>query len=150
LNSELDTLFCPPMSPLVDDSAAAVSIAWTPGSTVPSTADNVSTAGKEERGLRWSALGLTAIIVATTGGNLLVCLAVCLERRLQNITNYFLMSLAIADLLVSVLVMPLAMIVELFGEFRSHPFYTPPLVNVAANAMAISFCLSVRSFVCRL
>jgi len=70
--------------------------------------------------LRWSALGLTAIIVATAGGNALVCAAVCVERRLQNITNYFLMSLAIADLLVAVLVMPLAMVVELFGNLTDY------------------------------
>ena len=56
------------------------------------------------------------IIVCSVVGNVLVCLAVCWERRLQNMTNYFLMSLAIADLLVSVVVMPLGMVVELFGE----------------------------------
>jgi len=106
------------MSPYVDDPAAAAGLELTQGSTVPSTADNVSTAGDEGIGLRWSALGLTAIIVASTAGNLLVCLAVGLERRLQNITNYFLMSLAIADLLVSLLVMPLAMVVELYGKSR--------------------------------
>ncbi|XP_076453480.1 uncharacterized protein LOC143288739 [Babylonia areolata] len=69
----------------------------------------------EER--RWGVLGLLAVIVCSVVGNLLVCLAVCWERRLQNMTNYFLMSLAIADLLVSVVVMPLGMIVELFGHF---------------------------------
>ena len=65
---------------------------------------------------RWGVLGLLMVIVCSIVGNLLVCLAVCWERRLQNMTNYFLMSLAIADLLVSVVVMPLGMIVELFGE----------------------------------
>ena len=84
--------------------------------------DNASTTGEVKPDLRWSALGLTVIIVATAAGNLLVCLAVCLERRLQNITNYFLMSLAIADLLVSLLVMPLGMVVELFGKPRSILF----------------------------
>jgi hypothetical protein len=66
--------------------------------------------------LRWGALGLTVIILLTAAGNVLVCLAVCWERRLQNMTNYFLMSLAIADLLVSLAVMPFAMLVELYGE----------------------------------
>lgn len=66
--------------------------------------------------LEWGMMGLTLIIACTTVGNLLVCLAVCWERRLQNMTNYFLMSLAIADLLVSLLVMPLGMIVEIFGK----------------------------------
>ena len=75
----------------------------------------VSSAGEEVK-RRWGVLGLLMIIVCSIVGNLLVCLAVCWERRLQNMTNYFLMSLAIADLLVSVAVMPLGMIVELFGE----------------------------------
>lgn len=66
--------------------------------------------------LQWGMLGLTLIVVCTAGGNVLVCLAVCWEKRLQNMTNYFLMSLAIADLLVSLLVMPLGMVVEIFGE----------------------------------
>ena len=69
--------------------------------------------------LNWGVLALTIIIVLTAMGNLLVCLAVCWERRLQNMTNYFLMSLAIADLLVAILVMPLGMVVELYGEYTS-------------------------------
>lgn len=77
--------------------------------------DPESSAGEEVR-RRWGVLGLLMIILCSIVGNLLVCLAVCWERRLQNMTNYFLMSLAIADLLVSVVVMPLGMIVELFGE----------------------------------
>lgn len=70
--------------------------------------------------LRWGALGLTVIIILTAAGNVLVCLAVCWERRLQNMTNYFLMSLAIADLLVSLAVMPFAMLIELYGESTDH------------------------------
>ncbi|XP_076435302.1 uncharacterized protein LOC143275212 [Babylonia areolata] len=78
--------------------------------------------GEEEgSGQRWAVLGLLSIIVCSVVGNVLVCLAVCWERRLQNMTNYFLMSLAIADLLVSVVVMPLGMIVELFGYFPLEP-----------------------------
>jgi len=104
------------MSSQFDQSADADQLAST---STSSPAANVSAPGEEGVGLRWSALGLAVIIVASTAGNLLVCLAVCLERRLQNITNYFLMSLSIADLLVSLLVMPLGMVVELFGEPHS-------------------------------
>lgn len=62
-------------------------------------------------------LSLVIVIICAASGNLLVCMAVCWERRLQNMTNYFLMSLAIADFLVSILVMPLGMVVEIFGFF---------------------------------
>ncbi len=75
----------------------------------------------------WGVLALTSLIIATAIGNILVCLAVVWERRLQNMTNYFLMSLAIADLLVSILVMPLGMIVELYGEFVSPKLESPRL-----------------------
>ncbi|XP_046365271.2 D(2) dopamine receptor-like [Haliotis rufescens] len=75
----------------------------------------------EEPSLRWGIFGLLIIILFSAMGNLLVCLAVCWERRLQNMTNYFLMSLAIADFLVSLLVMPLGMIVELYGLFPLDP-----------------------------
>lgn len=66
--------------------------------------------------IRWHALWLILIVVGTAIGNILLCLAVITERRLQNMTNYFLTSLAVADLLVALLVMPLALVVELFGE----------------------------------
>lgn len=64
---------------------------------------------------KWGVLAIIFIVFCTALGNLLVCLAVIWDRRLQNMTNYFLMSLAIADFLVSILVMPFGMIVELFG-----------------------------------
>lgn len=53
----------------------------------------------EEAGvkLKWAALLIVMVIVPTIGGNILVILAVSLERKLQNATNYFLMSLAVAD-----------------------------------------------------
>ena len=72
--------------------------------------------------LNWGVLALSLLIVSTALGNVLVCLAVAWEKRLQNMTNYFLMSLAIADLLVSLLVMPLAMLVELYGKFHFFLF----------------------------
>lgn len=74
--------------------------------------------------LNWGVLALSVLILATMMGNVLVCLAVCWESRLQNMTNYFLMSLAIADLLVAILVMPLGMIVELYGECFSFLIFT--------------------------
>nr|CAI5822895.1 unnamed protein product [Callosobruchus analis] len=55
----------------------------------------------------WWALSALSLVVATAAGNILVCLAICWERRLQNVTNYFLMSLAVTDLMVAILVMPL-------------------------------------------
>ncbi|XP_017775798.1 PREDICTED: 5-hydroxytryptamine receptor 1-like, partial [Nicrophorus vespilloides] len=58
----------------------------------------------------WSFLFVFVFIMAGGVGNILVCLAVLFDRRLRNYTNYFLLSLAMADLLVSLFVMPLGAI----------------------------------------
>uniref|UniRef100_H3BVR7 5-hydroxytryptamine (serotonin) receptor 2C, G protein-coupled-like 1 n=1 Tax=Tetraodon nigroviridis TaxID=99883 RepID=H3BVR7_TETNG len=58
----------------------------------------------------WPALLILVIIALTVGGNILVILAVSLEKKLQNATNFFLRSLAVADMLVGILVMPVSLI----------------------------------------
>ncbi|CAH2068988.1 unnamed protein product, partial [Iphiclides podalirius] len=73
--------------------------------------DNVTVAA----GYEWSFLFVILFIIAGGVGNILVCLAVCLDKRLQNVTNYFLLSLAIADLLVSLFVMPMGAIPGFLG-----------------------------------
>jgi len=67
----------------------------------------------------WWALLALALVLGTATGNILVCLAITWERRLQNVTNYFLMSLAITDLMVAVLVMPLGILTLVRGKSRS-------------------------------
>lgn len=65
-----------------------------------------SFAGGADGGFDWPFVAVLVFVVAGTVGNVLVCLAVALERPLQNVTNWFLVSLAAADLLVSTVVMP--------------------------------------------
>ncbi|OQV18491.1 D(2) dopamine receptor A [Hypsibius exemplaris] len=72
----------------------------------------------------WALIGIVFILAGLLG-NVLVCCAVITDRRLQTPTNYFLLSLAIADLLVSVLVMPLGMSVEIMSYW---PFNFPTCV----------------------
>jgi len=86
---------------------------------VPGDNSSCPTAVITSPALKWGLLALILVIFCTTLGNLLVCLAVCGERRLQNMTNYFLMSLAIADFLVSIIVMPFGMVVEIYGTLSS-------------------------------
>ena len=55
---------------------------------------------------------LGVIILATIVGNVFVIAAIVLERNLRNVANYLIASLAVADLLVAALVMPLAAVNE--------------------------------------
>lgn len=58
------------------------------------------------------ALCYCTLILAIVFGNVLVCLAVLRERTLQTTTNYLVVSLAMADLLVATLVMPWVVYLE--------------------------------------
>jgi hypothetical protein len=81
--------------------------------------DRNGTAFNEEAAVNnWWALVALMLVVFTAAGNVLVCLAIYLERRLQNVTNYFLMSLAITDLLVAILVMPLGILTLVRGKLE--------------------------------
>ncbi|XP_052782305.1 5-hydroxytryptamine receptor 2A-like isoform X2 [Mya arenaria] len=66
----------------------------------------------------WGVLLLGFVVVFGITGNVLVCLAISLEKRLQTVTNYFLLSLAVTDLLVCILVMPMSILNEFFGYWR--------------------------------
>lgn len=62
----------------------------------------------------WSLL-LIVLPVMTIFGNSLIVLSIYKERSLRNATNFFIVSLACADILVGILVMPLAVYVEIEG-----------------------------------
>lgn len=79
--------------------------------------ESTQLATQEDHTLRWAALLILMVIIPTIGGNILVILAVSLEKKLQYATNYFLMSLAVADLLVGLLVMPIALVTIMFGKY---------------------------------
>uniref|UniRef100_H2M701 5-hydroxytryptamine receptor 4 n=1 Tax=Oryzias latipes TaxID=8090 RepID=H2M701_ORYLA len=62
---------------------------------------------------------LSIIIIMTVFGNLLVMVALCTDRHLRKKkTNYFIVSLAFADLLVALVVMPFAAIELTTGQWH--------------------------------
>lgn len=62
---------------------------------------------------RW--LVLVTFIAFTVGGNVLVCLAVGKSRPLRRISSCFVVALAVTDLLLGLLVLPLSATLELRG-----------------------------------
>lgn len=89
----------------------------------------------------WALFALI-LVLGTAAGNILVCLAIAWERRLQNVTNYFLMSLAITDLMVAILVMPFGILTLYKGKFfkillRNNPYFLFRKINylMAATTM---------------
>ncbi|XP_011149564.1 5-hydroxytryptamine receptor 2B isoform X1 [Harpegnathos saltator] len=97
-------LECTPAGGIVEDLAVSCS-----------HRSRIEGAGNKARRFDWSFLFAAVFIAAGGLGNILVCLAVVLDRRLHNVTNYFLLSLAVADLLVSLFVMPLGAIQGFLG-----------------------------------
>ncbi|XP_028305142.1 dopamine receptor D4 related sequence [Gouania willdenowi] len=79
--------------------------------------DNVTLTGEAEgRSYNYPALLLGVfLILIIILGNILVCLSVLTERSLKTATNYFIISLAVADLLLAVLVLPLFVYSEFLG-----------------------------------
>ena len=63
---------------------------------------------------------LSLICLVSLVGNILVVVAVRVERKLHSYTNYFIVSLACADLLIALLVMPLAIIYQVRNFVHSE------------------------------
>lgn len=83
------------------------------------------TGASQDRPHAYYALSYCSLILAIVFGNGLVCVAVLRERALQTTTNYLVVSLAVADLLVATLVMPWVVYLEV-----SEPRFWLNLVTV--------------------
>ncbi|KAK6618374.1 hypothetical protein RUM44_002826 [Polyplax serrata] len=64
---------------------------------------------------------LALMILITVIGNVFVIAAILLERNLQNVANYLIVSLAVADLMVACLVMPLGAVYEIMKGWVLGP-----------------------------
>lgn len=77
-------------------------------------------------------MSFTTIHVFVTG-NLFVIAAIVLERNLQSVANYLIVSLAVADLMVACLVMPLGAVYEVRNIFIKEDYKLLPSNLFASN-----------------
>ncbi|KAM6927692.1 adenosine receptor A1-like [Xenentodon cancila] len=82
----------------------------------------------------------TAIALASILGNVLVVVVVCVNRALRNTTFSFIVSLAVADIAVGLLVIPLAIIISL--RFNTQ-FYTCLILSCLLLIITQSSILSL-------
>ncbi|TNN18217.1 D(2) dopamine receptor A [Schistosoma japonicum] len=89
---------------------------------------NLTNVESEKPGERWFIFNVIIITFQVMAdfliffGNLLVIIAVATTKGLRRVTDLYIVSLAIADLLVSVLVLPLSIMRQVFGywPYESH------------------------------
>ncbi|XP_054581599.1 D(4) dopamine receptor [Eptesicus fuscus] len=81
-------------------------------------------------------VGGVLLIGAVLAGNSLVCVSVAAERALQTPTNYFIVSLAAADLLLALLVLPLFV----YSEVQGGVWLLSPGLCDALMAMDVMLC----------
>ncbi|MDO8030670.1 7 transmembrane receptor [Candidatus Phytoplasma fabacearum] len=60
---------------------------------------------------------ITIVMMVVVIGNLLVCIAICTEKSLKTIQNWFIASLAVSDLLLGLIIMPFSLAYELMGTW---------------------------------
>ena len=76
---------------------------------------NESTNSTVNQEYNWPVVCLFAIVIMALCGNILVCISVRVEKKLQNMFNFFLVSLAMSDMLSATLVMPLSIVKALIN-----------------------------------
>ncbi|XP_052744880.1 5-hydroxytryptamine receptor 1-like [Bicyclus anynana] len=84
------------------------------------------------------------VIFGTIVGNILVCVAVCLVRKLRRPSNYLIVSLAVSDLCVAVMVMPVAMVYDLMGSWPFGPVICDFWVSsdvLSCTASILNLCM---------
>ena len=88
----------------------------------------------------------STITILAVGGNVIVCYIVLAYQRMRTVTNYFIVNLALSDILMSVLCVPLSFIANVLQQNASWPFGAF-LCPVVPYAQSVSVFLSAFTLV---
>jgi 5-hydroxytryptamine receptor 7 len=115
--------------------------AWSNVSESNSTFDGIPESPYTEWQMGLVTFILLVLIIGTIIGNSLVCIAVGMVKKLQTPSNLLILSLAVSDLLVAVLVMPFVTTYEVMGYWA--------LGDVVCNlftSLDVILCTAVYNF----
>ncbi|XP_031633505.1 5-hydroxytryptamine receptor 1 [Contarinia nasturtii] len=117
----------------------------TSSTAVPSASSTSSDSGTSLPPLQAIVVSIILLVVifVTAVGNILVCIAVCMVRKLRRPCNYLLVSLAVSDLCVAILVMPPALLFEVLGEWNFGTVFCDLWVSfdqLACTASILNLC----------
>ena len=119
--------------------------------TANQTDDNTTTPGGgdlsvEESLSQRAIIGsfLVILIFLAISGNVLVCIAVFTDRRLKRLNNFFIVSLAVADLWMAVVVMTFAVINDITGRWLFGPVFCNIWISsdiMGSTASILNLCV---------
>lgn len=85
------------------------------------------------------------IIAASIFGNLLVIISVARFRKLRIITNYFVVSLAMADILVALVAMGFNASVIIFGKWMFGYAMCTSLIKIKSSISSLVYSIKIHS-----
>ena len=87
---------------------------------------------------------LVILIFLAISGNILVCIAVFTDRRLKRLNNFFIVSLAVADLWIAMVVMTFAVINDITGQWMFGPVFCNIWISadiMGSTASILNLCV---------